>query len=112
MAKPAEHPRRRELSTMIRDGRIDTLIVAFADMQGRLMGKRVQAQAFLNGAIDHGAHFCTSLRGTDMEMNTPDGYALMNWETGYGDWIAEPPRGTPPGAPRPAAHPRGPAARP
>jgi len=25
-----------------------------------------------------------------MEMNTPDGYALMNWETGYGDWIAEP----------------------
>ncbi len=92
MAKPAhtEHPRRRELSTMIRDGRIDTLIVAFADMQGRLMGKRVQGQAFLNGAIDHGAHFCTYLLGTDMEMNTPDGYALMNWETGYGDWIAEP----------------------
>ena len=75
---------------MIRDGRIDTLIVAFADMQGRLMGKRVQGQAFLNGAIDHGAHFCTYLLGTDMEMNTPDGYALMNWETGYGDWIAEP----------------------
>jgi glutamine synthetase len=92
MAKPghAEHPRRRELSAMIRDGRIDTLIVAFADMQGRLMGKRVQGQAFLNGAIDHGAHFCTYLLGTDMEMNTPDGYALMNWETGYGDWIAEP----------------------
>ena len=75
---------------MIRDGRIDTLIVAFADMQGRLMGKRVQGQAFLNGAIDHGAHFCTYLLGTDMEMNTPEGYALMNWETGYGDWIAEP----------------------
>jgi glutamine synthetase len=92
MAKPAhtEHPRRRELTAMIRDGRIDTLIVAFADMQGRLMGKRVQGQAFLNGAIDHGAHFCTYLLGTDMEMNTPDGYALMNWETGYGDWIAEP----------------------
>jgi glutamine synthetase len=92
MAKPAhtQHPRRRELSSMIRDGRIDTLIVAFADMQGRLMGKRVQGEAFLNGVIDHGAHFCTYLLGTDMEMNTPDGYALMNWETGYGDWIAEP----------------------
>ena len=59
-------------------------------MQGRLMGKRVQAQAFLNGVIDHGAHFCTYLLGTDMEMNTPDGFALMNWETGYGDWIADP----------------------
>ena len=92
MAKSAqtEHSRRRELSAMIREGRIDTLIVAFADMQGRLMGKRVQGQAFLNGAIDHGAHFCTYLLGTDMEMNTPDGFALMNWETGYGDWIAEP----------------------
>jgi glutamine synthetase len=75
---------------MVRDGRIDTLIVAITDMQGRLMGKRVQAQAFLNGVIDHGAHFCTYLLGTDMEMNTPDGFALMNWETGYGDWIASP----------------------
>jgi glutamine synthetase len=84
------HPRRDELTEMIRDGRIETLIVALTDMQGRLMGKRVQGQAFLNGAIDHGAHFCTYLLGTDMEMNTPDGFALMNWETGYGDWIADP----------------------
>ena len=75
---------------MVRDGRIDTLVVAITDMQGRLMGKRVQAQAFLDGVIDHGAHFCTYLLGTDMEMNTPEGFALMNWETGYGDWIASP----------------------
>jgi glutamine synthetase len=86
----ATHPRLAELQSMIRDGRIDTLIVALTDMQGRLMGKRVQAQAFLDGVIDHGAHFCTYLLGTDMEMNTPEGFALMNWETGYGDWIAEP----------------------
>ncbi len=85
-----KHPRLEELEAMVRDGRIDTLVVAFTDMQGRLMGKRVQAQAFLNGVIDHGAHFCTYLLGTDMEMNTPDGFKLMNWETGYGDWIAEP----------------------
>ena len=89
-AHPARHPRLEELEAMVRDGRIDTLIVAITDMQGRLMGKRVQAQAFLNGVIDHGAHFCTYLLGTDMEMNTPDGFALMNWETGYGDWIADP----------------------
>ncbi|HEY8989698.1 MAG TPA: hypothetical protein VIM39_11805, partial [Candidatus Limnocylindrales bacterium] len=85
-----DHPRLQELQAMVRDGRIDTLIVAITDMQGRLMGKRVQAQAFLNGVIDHGAHFCTYLLGTDMEMNTPEGFALMNWETGYGDWIADP----------------------
>jgi glutamine synthetase len=86
----AAHPRLQELQAMVRDGRIDTLVVAITDMQGRLMGKRVQAQAFLEGVIDHGAHFCTYLLGTDMEMNTPEGFALMNWETGYGDWIAEP----------------------
>jgi glutamine synthetase len=88
--KHGKHPMLEELEAMIRDGRVDTLIVAFTDMQGRLMGKRVQAQAFLSGVIDHGAHFCTYLLGTDMEMNTPDGFALMNWETGYGDWIASP----------------------
>ncbi|MGH2407283.1 MAG: glutamine synthetase family protein [Candidatus Limnocylindrales bacterium] len=88
--KHARHPRLEELEAMIRDGRIDTLVVALTDMQGRLVGKRVQAQAFLDGVIDHGAHFCTYLLGTDMEMNTPDGFALMNWETGYGDWIAAP----------------------
>jgi glutamine synthetase len=85
-----KHPRLEELEAMVRDGRIDTLVVAITDMQGRLMGKRVQAQALLDGVIDHGAHFCTYLLGTDMEMNTPEGFALMNWETGYGDWIASP----------------------
>ena len=85
-----KHPRLAELEGMVRDGRIDTIVVAFTDMQGRLMGKRVQGQAFLDGVISHGAHFCTYLLGTDMEMNTPEGFKLMNWETGYGDWIAEP----------------------
>ena len=50
------------------------IVVAFTDMQGRLMGKRVHGQAFLDGVISHGAHFCTYLLGTDMEMNTPEGY--------------------------------------
>ena len=83
-------PPSRRAREMVRDGRIDTIVVAITDMQGRLMGKRVQGQAFLDGVISHGAHFCTYLLGTDMEMNTPEGFRLMNWETGYGDWIAEP----------------------
>jgi glutamine synthetase len=85
-----KHPRLGELEGMVRDGSVDTIVVAFTDMQGRLMGKRVHGQAFLDGVIAHGAHFCTYLLGTDMEMNTPEGFQLMNWETGYGDWIAEP----------------------
>jgi glutamine synthetase len=89
-AQPGRHPRLEELEGQVRKGEIDTLVVAITDMQGRLVGKRVQAEAFLAGVIDHGAHFCTYLLGTDMEMSTPDGFALMNWETGYGDWIAEP----------------------
>src|SRR6185369_14354428 len=86
----SKHLALTELEGWVREGRIDTIIVALTDMQGRLVGKRVQGEAFLNGVIDHGAHFCTYLLGTDMEMNTPEGFQLMNWETGYGDWIASP----------------------
>ena len=73
-AHDAAHPRLVELEAMVQDGGSTRSIVAITDMQGRLMGKRVQAQAFLDGVIDHGAHFCTYLLGTDMEMNTPDGF--------------------------------------
>ena len=51
-AQDKAHPRLAELKAMVEDGRVDTLIVAITDMQGRLMGKRVQAQAFLDGVID------------------------------------------------------------
>ena len=84
------HPRLDELRARMATGEVDTLMVAFTDMQGRLMGKRVTAAAFLDGVIDHGAHVCTYLLGTDMEMSTPDGFALMNWETGYGDYAIAP----------------------
>ena len=59
----AKHPRLLELEELVRDGQIDTIVVAITDMQGRLMGKRVQGQAFLDGVISHGAHFCTYLLG-------------------------------------------------
>jgi glutamine synthetase len=79
----------RELESRIRDGSIDTVISAITDLQGRLMGKRVTGQFFLDHA-HHGTHVCTYLLGTDMEMRTPAGYRLMSWETGYGDYLAVP----------------------
>lgn len=90
----AEHPNLAALRGQVASGEIDTIVVAFTDMQGRLMGKRVNGPAFLDGVIDHGVHICTYLLGTDMEMNTPDGFALMNWESGYGDWVVDPDWGT------------------
>jgi glutamine synthetase len=90
MSDHASHPKLEQLRAQMESGEVDTLIVAFTDMQGRLMGKRVNGPAFLDGVVDHGAHVCTYLLGTDMEMNTPDGFALMNWESGYGDYIIDP----------------------
>lgn len=79
---------KEQLIATIKDGVIDTVIIAFTDMQGRLMGKRYTGDFFLES--HDGTHFCIYLLGTDMEMNTPQGYELMNWETGYGDWLARP----------------------
>ena len=90
MTDHTTHPKLEQLRAQMASGELDTLIVAFTDMQGRLMGKRVNGPAFLEGVIDHGAHVCTYLLGTDMEMNTPDGFALMNWQTGYGDYAITP----------------------
>ena len=79
-----------ELRRRVAGGAIDTVINAFCDMQGRLMGKRVTGDFFVEHCLEHGTHFCVYLLGTDMEMETPDGYRLMNWESGYGDWQARP----------------------
>lgn len=79
-----------ELSALVAADEIDTIVTAVCDMQGRLVGKRVTAQFFVDHCADHGTHLCTYLLGTDMEMNTPKGYELMTWESGYGDYLNRP----------------------
>ena len=79
-----------ELAALVAAEAIDTVVTAVCDMQGRLIGKRVTGQFFIDHYLDHGTHLCTYLLGTDMEMNTPDGYALMNWDSGYGDFLNRP----------------------
>jgi glutamine synthetase len=78
------------LTASVHAREIDTVITAICDMQGRLVGKRVSAPFFLDHCAEHGTHFCTYLLATDMEMNTPDGYAGVDWESGYGDHLARP----------------------
>ena len=79
-----------ELDAAIAAGEIDTVIVAFADAQGRLVGKRVSARLFQEEVREHGAEACNYLLSVDVDMNTVDGYAMSSWETGYGDMVLTP----------------------
>jgi len=74
-----------ELNALIDVGEIDTVIVAFTDMQGRLVGKRASARLFQEEISSHGAECCNYLLAVDVEMNTVEGYRISSWETGYGD---------------------------
>lgn len=69
---------------------VDTVIVAFTDMQGRLVGKRISARLFLDEVAAHGAECCSYLLAVDVEMNTVPGYAMSSWDTGYGDMVMMP----------------------
>ncbi len=67
-------------------GTIDTVVAAFTDMQGRLFGKRIQVEYFLDEVVDHGIEGCNYLLALDMEMDPVPGYEMANWGKGYGDF--------------------------
>jgi len=79
-----------ELDRLMAAGDVDTVIVAFADMQGRLTGKRVTARLFTEEVAAHGAECCNYLLATDVEMTPVDGYAMSSWDRGYGDMVMRP----------------------
>jgi glutamine synthetase len=78
---------RDELAALVDIGEIDTVVVAFTDMQGRLMGKRVDAEYFAESS-SHGesTEGCNYLLALDMEMDPVPGYEMASWERGYGDF--------------------------
>ncbi|MGW1883628.1 glutamine synthetase family protein [Streptomyces sp. NPDC001970] len=79
-----------ELRVLVASGEIDTVVLAFPDMQGRLQGKRFAARFFLDEVLEHGTEGCNYLLAVDTEMNTVDGYAMSSWEQGYGDFAMHP----------------------
>jgi glutamine synthetase len=79
-----------DLKKQVNDGTIDTVLLAFTDMQGRLQGKRLTAEFFLDSVVDHGAEGCNYLLAVDVDMNTVSGYAMSSWELGYGDFEMKP----------------------
>jgi len=80
-----------ELRADVETGAIDTVIAAFTDMQGRLMGKRLHAEFFLDElGAGHEVEGCNYLLALDMEMDPQPGYELASWERGYGDFALHP----------------------
>ncbi|HLW28981.1 MAG TPA: glutamine synthetase family protein [Kiloniellales bacterium] len=77
------------LKDQVLRGETDTVLACFVDMQGRLMGKRFHARHFVDGAWNE-THCCNYLLATDLEMETPGGFASASWQTGYGDYIMKP----------------------
>ncbi len=79
----------KELQAAVSAGEIDTVVVCFPDMQGRLIGKRMQAEYFLDSAHLE-THGCDYLLANDIDMEPVPGYAAANWEKGYGDFVMKP----------------------
>jgi len=79
-----------QLRAEVESGGIDTVVAAFTDMQGRLLGKREQAEFFLDESAGHGIEGCNYLLALDMEMDPQPGYAMASWERGYGDFHLKP----------------------
>ncbi|MGO1395639.1 MAG: glutamine synthetase family protein [Halomonas sp.] len=77
------------LKAQVGSGDVDTVLMCFVDMQGRLMGKRFHAHHFIEGGWGE-THCCNYLLATDLEMATPDGYASTSWKAGYGDYVMKP----------------------
>lgn len=69
---------------------IDTVLVVFTDMQGRLQGKRFDARHFLAEVVENATEGCAYLLAVDIDMNTVAGYEMSSWETGYGDFVMRP----------------------
>ncbi len=78
------------LGRMIDTGEIDTVVVAFPDLQGRPVGKRVTAAHYLDHVTVHGIDACDYLLAVDLDMTPLPGYRFAGWDQGYGDLVAVP----------------------
>jgi glutamine synthetase len=84
---------RLDLDTLraeVESGRIDTVLLAMTDMQGRLQGKRLTADHFLEEVVEEDAEGCNYLLAVDVDMETVEGYAMSSWSGGYGDFVFKP----------------------
>ena len=78
------------LKEKITAGEIETILAVFPDLYGRLVGKRITADFFLDQTARSGMHACDYLLTVDMEMDVIEGYDFANWDKGYGDFHCAP----------------------
>lgn len=79
-----------ELKSLVKSGTIDTVIVAFPDLFGRLIGKRFTASHFLESALKEGTHGCSYLLTVNLDMDPLEGFKVANWDAGFGDFEMRP----------------------
>lgn len=79
-----------ELKQKVVSGEVETILTVFPDLYGRLVGKRITGEFFLENTASHGMHACDYLLTVDMEMDVIAGYKFANWELGYGDFHCVP----------------------
>ena len=87
---PADPMTVAELRDAVSHGSVDTVVLAITDLQGRLQGKRLDAEYFLADVLEHGTDGCNYLFAVDVEMNTVSGYSISSWDRGYGDFVMVP----------------------
>ncbi len=79
---------REALEELIRSGEVDTVVMVFPDLQGRLVGKRTTGRFFLDHVAEHGTENCDYLVACDMDDEPVPGYRFASYEQGYGDMLA------------------------
>ena len=79
-----------QLKSQVKSGAIDTVLVAFPDPFGRLVGKRFRADYFLDSVVRHGTHGCSYLLTVNLDMDPLDGFKVANWDAGFGDFAFRP----------------------
>jgi glutamine synthetase len=79
-----------ELREQVAHGEVDTVLLALVDMEGRLQGKRLTGQHFVDLVAEHAAEACNYLLAVDVDMETVEGYEMSSWEKGYGDFVMRP----------------------
>lgn len=75
-----------KLAELVESGEVDTVLTVMADAQGRLMGKRVTGQFFVDEVLSGGIDACAYLLTVDVEMEPLPGFALASWGSGYQDF--------------------------
>lgn len=78
-----------DIDFAIEKGDVDTFVVAFTDVQGRLRGERLTALHFMSDVLAHGMAVPSHLLGVQPRVASPDAEAPL-WETGFGDIVLRP----------------------